>query len=152
MMQFYTIHTMYTSPFFRLLDDVHPTIADATAQIIRDVCKDIVKLEDGIGRAQHSGNPECLNRLDDRYEVYIDIPGVKKENMDMGLDVNGLVTISASRNMPNGSVKKYEHSLMIPDDVDTELISASLEDGVLCVRLPVRNKNNASPKRKIVVS
>lgn len=160
----------YTSPLFRLMEDINPTIAGATAQILRDVCKDFSQIDhdseapisskfinDLLKKVPLNTNKdtdkehECMHRFDDRYEVNIDAPGVKKENIDIDVD-EMFINISAERHLFDGSVKKQERKILIRDDMDAEKISANLEDGVLIVRMPLKSIQLPSVGRKIKIA
>lgn len=80
------------------------------------------------------------------YHIEIDLPGVNKE--DISIDLKGnILTISGERKMKN-EVKeqdyykvesffgKFQRSFTLPENVDTENIRASVENGVLEVVLP----------------
>jgi HSP20 family molecular chaperone IbpA len=173
-----TLHTKnnmsYKSHIFRLMEDIHPSIADATAQILRDVCKDFTHTVDkDFNKDLLSGlksvlqkpivNPPYMNTentrasihdFDDRSEIYIDVPGVKKEHISMDIDEN-LINVAAERHMPGGSVIKYEHKYLISHfgpNVDVDKISATHENGVLCVKVPIKVKQKKSVKRKIPIA
>jgi HSP20 family protein len=78
--------------------------------------------------------PYC--RLEDAgggYRMNLDMPGVKKE--DLKVEVNGQkLTISAQRKgVRQGDFRRV---FDLPTTVDSELISAKLEDGVLFLEIP----------------
>ncbi len=75
-----------------------------------------------------------------------DLPGMKKEDVDISLSGN-VLTISGEKKREEKVEKenyfRYERShgsffrrFELPYDIDTEKIKASMEDGVLEVRLP----------------
>jgi len=172
----------YSSPLFRFMEDFNPTIADATAQILRDFCKDLSQkdfsqmdpentcasskiIQDLLKtvplnmntntntntNTNKSKEHEYMHRFDDRYEIHIDVPGVKKDNITMDVD-EMFVKVVAERNLPHGGVKKYEQKYAISDivnDVDIDKIAATHEDGVLYVRMPMKSKRPATMGRKI---
>lgn len=91
------------------------------------------------------------------YHVDVDLPGVKKE--DIKVDVkDGTITISGERNFKE-EVKeedyykvetrfgKFTRSFSLPDDADTENITASTDNGVLEVVIP---KMDQSVKTKTI--
>lgn len=83
-----------------------------------------------------------------------DLPGFTRDDVEVGVG-NGLLTIDAKRGEPaaiDGSPKYRERravelhrSFTLPDRVDPEGIGATLEDGVLTVRL--RQRPEAKPRR-----
>lgn len=94
-----------------------------------------------------SSSPEAL-------EVRVQVPGVPKSGVKMDLEEN-ILTIQATRasNTPDTwktlhreiSTQDYLLRLRVNSPVDEDKLSASLEDGVLTVRLPV--KESAKPRR-----
>ncbi|QOP41104.1 Hsp20/alpha crystallin family protein [Sulfurimonas marina] len=91
------------------------------------------------------------------YHVDVDLPGVKKE--DIKVDVkDGNITISGERNFKEEvkeedyykvetSFGKFSRSFSLPEDADTENITASTDNGVLEVVIP---KVDASVKTKSI--
>jgi HSP20 family protein len=100
--------------------------------------------------------PIDLHKDGDTYVLNADLPGVDPGSID--LDVDGqLLTIRAERTPRGGDVKWLAHErpsgsflrqLNLGDGIDTEHISASYDNGVLSVMIPVSEK--AKP-RKIAV-
>ena len=93
----------------------------------------------------------------DEYDVRAELPGVKKEDLDIEINDNYL-TISATKseekNEEEKTYKKSEFSygefsrtLYIPQDVDTDKIDAKLEHGVLKLVIPKLNKEDKSIKK-----
>jgi HSP20 family protein len=93
----------------------------------------------------------------DRFELYVDIPGVDPEKVDLTLE-NGVLTLSGQRS--EVSVKKQEDPLyqrvergqghfyrrfVIPNTVDSEKVNATGKNGVLTVTIPKQAK--AMPRR-----
>ena len=101
--------------------------------------------------------PIDIARVEDRYELNADLPGVDPSSVDV--DVEGQVlTISAERTPRSvegatwlareRSGGKYLRRLNLGQGIDTASISASYENGVLSVVLPVSEKAKA---RKVEV-
>ena len=92
---------------------------------------------------------------DDEFEVTADIPGVRKEDIDVSLE-DGLLTISAERKQEKkregdswhfeerswGSVRR---SVRLPDTADPEQARASYSDGVLKLNF---GKRDPTPRGK----
>jgi HSP20 family protein len=102
--------------------------------------------------------PMDLYRDGDHYVLTADLPGIDPGSVD--IDVDGqLLTIRAERSVPTGEGVKwitreregasFLRQLSLGQGVDTERISASYDNGVLSVTIPVSEK--AKP-RKIEVS
>lgn len=96
---------------------------------------------------------DILEREDGFY-VYVDMPGVKKEDMSIDLE-DGELTVTGTTNLVYGDKERfvetqfgdgeYIRSISISDIVDRERISASLENGVLELHLPKVEK--VQPKK-----
>ncbi len=93
----------------------------------------------------------------DEYDVRAELPGIKKEDLDIEINDNYL-TISATKseekNEEEKTYKKSEFSygefsrtLYLPQDVDTDKIDAKLEHGVLKLVIPKLNKEDKSIKK-----
>ena len=91
------------------------------------------------------------------YDIRAELPGVKKEDLDIDLNENYL-TIRAKKVEENeqedGSYKKSEfkygefsRSIYLPQDVDAEKIDATLEHGVLKIKAPKLEKEKDSIKK-----
>ncbi|MBX7208283.1 MAG: Hsp20/alpha crystallin family protein [Verrucomicrobiaceae bacterium] len=88
------------------------------------------------------------------YEVRVEVPGVAKEDVSINLEEN-VLTIHARRKSaaPTGSKPLHRElsdldfvlRLRLNTEVDEEKMTASLEHGVLALRLPV--KETALPRR-----
>jgi len=98
-----------------------------------------------------------LKETDDHYQIEADLPGIRKEDIDIDFS-NNYLTISAKRNEAiedknENYVRRERHygefkrSFYI-DNVDENKIDASFKDGVLKVVLPKLNKGKNN-RRKI---
>jgi len=83
---------------------------------------------------------------DDKYYIEVDLPGIKKENVDINVEDN-ILTISGSRELKNeikeenyykveSSYGTFSRSFTLPEKVDLENIQAISTDGVLEVEIP----------------
>ena len=101
--------------------------------------------------------PIDVARVDDRYELNADLPGVDPSSVD--IDVEGQVLTIRAERTPRSqegvtwlarerSGGRYVRRLNLGQGVDTAAISASYENGVLSVVLPVSEKAKA---RKVEV-
>ena len=91
------------------------------------------------------------------YDIRAELPGVKKENLDIDLNENYL-TIRAKKieehKEEEGTYKKSEfkygeftRSIYLPQDVDSEKIDATLEQGILKITAPKLEKENETIKK-----
>ena len=103
--------------------------------------------------------PMDLYRDGDHYVLTADLPGIDPGSVD--IDVDGqLLTIRAERSVPTGEGVKwitreregasFLRQLSLGQGVDTERISASYDNGVLSVTIPVSEK--AKPRKVAVES
>lgn len=83
------------------------------------------------------------------YTVELAAPGMKKEDFNVHINDEGNLIIKMEQKQEQKeedksvrylrrefSFTKYEQTLILPDDVDKEKISAKVENGVLTVELP----------------
>ena len=79
----------------------------------------------------------------DNYYVGLDLPGVRKE--DLQVDAEGdRLTISAERKIGFGEAQQtaaVRRSLTLPSDIANDKIAAALLDGVLTLTLPKREES-----------
>lgn len=91
------------------------------------------------------------------YHVEVDIPGVKKEDLNVDLK-DDVLTIWGERKTKSEvkekdyykqecSYGKFQRSFTLPDNVDVENIEANSEDGVLEVVIPKLNKEDKETKK-----
>lgn len=103
--------------------------------------------------------PMDLYRDGDHYLLTADLPGMDPGSVD--IDVDGqLLTIRAERTLPNGENVKwitrertsgsFLRQLSLGQGIDTERISASYDNGVLSVTIPVSER--AKPRKVHVAS
>ncbi len=100
-----------------------------------------------------------VSETKDSYKMCFDVPGVKKE--DINIDVQGnLLTVSGERksegdvNDEHGlrherSYGKFERSFTVPDGVNLDKVKAAYENGVLNLTIPKAEKAKA---RKIQIA
>ena len=101
-----------------------------------------------------------VSKADDTYTVKADVPGVKKDDIQVAVDGNE-VTISGEIKQETEETKgeevlrseryygKISRSFTLPHDVDEAKVVAKYADGVLKLTLPMKS---ASKTRKITVS
>ncbi|WP_300369799.1 Hsp20/alpha crystallin family protein [Brachyspira sp.] len=120
-------------------------------------------------RCSSLGNCDHYNRYNDyssysieeddkNYTIEMDMPGVKKEDLEIGIKEN-ILSISAKRKKmikaENGDSKEevissYEQNFNVSSKgIDVENISANLDNGVLLVTLP--KKEELKYERKIEI-
>lgn len=75
---------------------------------------------------------------EDNYYVRAELPGVKKNEINLELD-NAVLTLSGERKTKSGESEKsvsFSRSISVAEDVQRDKVKASLEDGILTVTLP----------------
>ena len=100
-----------------------------------------------------------LKEHEEGYELKVDLPGFKKDEIDLQLQ-NGYLTITASKGLEEedkqGKIvhqERYEGSMTrsfyIGENVKEEDVKAKFEDGVLTLDFP-KEKPMALPERKTI--
>ncbi|NQY32419.1 MAG: Hsp20/alpha crystallin family protein [Coraliomargarita sp.] len=86
------------------------------------------------------------------YYARLELPGVRKDQIDLQLE-NAVLTVSSAKSGKDGegaeSSSNFQRSISVPDGIDFEKVSATYEDGVLTVTLP---KEEVRKPRQISVS
>lgn len=97
-----------------------------------------------------------VEELDDAFVVEVELPGVKREDIDIEISGRRL-TVSGERKEKERvgmlrrrerTVGRFHHEVVVPDDVDEAGVEAHLDEGVLTVRLP---KPEHARARKIAI-
>jgi HSP20 family protein len=109
--------------------------------------------------ASHLPLANFAKHSSDTYDIEIDLPGVKKEEIELKIE-DDYLTINAIRRTKN-SVKEEDYylcessfglisrSFILPKDIDREKISANYEDGKLYISL---EKEEARKARTIYIN
>jgi HSP20 family protein len=118
--------------------------------------RDLLTTQSGSNRTPRF-MPMDLCKVDDHYVLTADLPGVDPGSVDVDVD-HGTLTISAQRTASSGEAVqwltnerffgRYRRQLSLGDGIDTSRISATYENGVLTVTIPVAERAKA---RKIDV-
>ena len=77
------------------------------------------------------------------FTLEVELPGVKKENLDVQLEKN-ILTVKATRERENEK-KNYERNFRLAEDIDTENIQLTLENGILAFAFV--KKQQAAPRK-----
>ena len=101
--------------------------------------------------------PADLEESDDAYLVEIELPGVRKDDLD--IEVTGRrLTVTGERHEKERvgilrkrerTVGRFRYEVLVPGEIDEEGVAAGLDEGVLTVRLP---KPEHERPRRIKVS
>ena len=97
------------------------------------------------------------------YKVELAAPGMTKEDFNVHIDEENNLVISMEKKTENKEEKKegrylrrefsyskFQQTMILPDDVDKEKISASVENGVLNVNLPKYTEQEKEKTKKFI--
>jgi HSP20 family protein len=93
------------------------------------------------------------------YTLTLDVPGIKKEDISVGIEDN-ILTISGERKIQRQdreksysyyerSSGKFERSFKLPDTIDANKIDGTYENGVLSLALPKKKEESRTHKINI---
>ena len=100
-----------------------------------------------------SFTPAVNEKVDDKgYHLEIDLPGVKKEDIDISVN-DGVLVISGERKLEKKEEKenytriesffgRFERAFKLPADADLDNIEAKYENGVLKIFIPKKQKES----------
>jgi HSP20 family protein len=99
------------------------------------------------------------------YTVELAAPGLKKDDFTVNIDNEGNLHIKMEQKKNDKeedkkahylrrefSYSKYEQTLILPDDVEKEKISAKVNEGVLTIELPKVEKEQSKVARQISIA
>lgn len=105
-------------------------------------------LEDWFDRRPSSGVPAMDWHEDDgHYYVQIELPGVKKDAIELDLE-NAVLSVRAERIHKNGEAEDrmvLARSVSVPEGVSADKIKAAFADGILTLTLP--KADEVKPRR-----
>ena len=102
-----------------------------------------------------------IREKDDNYEVSIDLPGFKKEDITVELN-DGYITISASKNLDRDEDKKgklirqeryagsMSRSFYVGENVEKGDIEANYRHGVLNLTIPKKAMDKKIPEKNLI--
>ncbi len=114
--------------------------------------------EANLGGDLHGWAPLAdVEETDDAYVVEIDLPGVKRDDIDIQLSDRQLTVSGEIKEKERTGILRrrtrrvgeFRYSVTLPAEVDAEKVSAHLDDGVLTVRVP---KPEQAKLRRIPIS
>ncbi|MCQ2337539.1 MAG: Hsp20/alpha crystallin family protein [Paludibacteraceae bacterium] len=96
------------------------------------------------------------------YTVQVAAPGMTREDFDVRIDEDNDLVISLERKNADEaregerflrrefSYSKFQQTMILPDDVDKERISAKVENGILSVELPKMTKEQIQKAQRCI--
>ena len=97
------------------------------------------------------------------YELEVAAPGMNKNDFKVHIDENGNLSIEMEKKVEdkeekkNGrylrrefSYSKFQQTMVLPDDVERDKISAKVENGVLNVIIPKVEKNKIEDSKRVI--
>ena len=103
-----------------------------------------------------------VHEHEDHYEMHIDLPGFKKDEITLTLE-NGYLTVAAAKGLDmdkedkKGKVIRQERyagemqrSFYVGDGITEEDIKAKLEHGVLSLQIPKKEAKPQLPEKKYI--
>ena len=104
-----------------------------------------------------------VHEHDDKYEVDIDLPGFKKDEITLNLE-NGYLTVSAAKGLDKDEKDKktgklirqeryagnLSRSFYVGEDITEDDIKAKLEHGVLSLQIPKKEAKPQLPEKKYI--
>ena len=104
-----------------------------------------------------------VRESEDGYEIDIDLPGFKKEDITLDLN-NGYLTVSAAKGLDNEETNKkgriirqeryagaMQRSFYVGDALKEEDVKASFKHGVLNLTFPKKEKAKVPDKKTIMI-
>ena len=105
-----------------------------------------------------------VKETDKGYTVELAAPGMKKEDFNVHINDEGNLLIKMEKHEEQKeedksarylrrefSYSKFEQTLILPDDVEKDQISAKVEHGVLTVELPKHEEQKVKVSRQIEI-
>ncbi|RXS87156.1 Hsp20/alpha crystallin family protein [Streptomyces sp. TM32] len=110
-----------------------------------------------LGAGTHWAPLADMHETDDAYIIEAELPGVKREDIDVevsgqGLHISGEYRQSEREGVLRRTTRRtgsFEYRALLPADVKAEEVTASLADGVLTVTVP---KTQATMPRHIDIT
>ena len=103
-----------------------------------------------------------IREKDDNYEISVDLPGFKKQDITVELD-NGYITINASKNLDKdennkkGKLLRQERyagsmtrSFYVGENVEKEDVDANYRHGVLNLTIPKKAMEKRLPEKNLI--
>lgn len=113
-----------------------------------------------IGNSNYTNPQMNVIESKDNYKVQLLVPGLKKEDLKISIDAEGNLVVEMSKENKveekkdecrylrrEFSVEQFRQTLMLPDDIHREQITAKVENGILDIVIPRVTKEE---KQKLI--
>lgn len=111
--------------------------------IYKDSLKDV--LDTFFDKDFSKNNTIKFTEKDDRYLIYLSVPGLSKEDLSISLK-DDLITIKYKKENNEDEkfsfINSFKKSYFIPNDVSEEGINANVKNGILEIILPKSKEKN----------
>ena len=126
-----------------------------------DVLNDMFDNEAWMSRTTGGAIPP-INIIDSehQYELEFAVPGMKKEDFCIQIDTNDQLVVSTEKPTQAREEKRYlrqsfrtsafRQSIVMPDDVDRNKISARVDSGILYITLPKLKPEVVKPEVRTI--
>ena len=96
------------------------------------------------------------------YDLELAAPGMTKDDFHVSLDDNGDLMINMEKKIEDNEKKhghylrrefsysKFQQTMLLPDDAESDKIDAHVENGVLKVNIPKKAKTVVDAKKKLI--
>ena len=129
-----------------------------------EVFNDLLNIA-GLPKANATAPAINVMETDKEYKVEVAAPGMRKEDFNVNIDHEGNLVIKMENKQQKTeedkkarylrrefSYSKFEQTLILPDDVKRDAISAKVENGVLTVELPKVIEEKVKVSRQIDIA
>lgn len=115
---------------------------------------------DGTGRGIGGGSYPSVNVLSSNDEIIVEceLPGVKRDDIDLSIAGETVVIRGSKKCGCEGDIQyhrkergsgDFSRTVVLPDKIDADRISASMSEGILTIRLP---KSQAAMIKKVKIT
>ena len=118
---------------------------------------------DWMGKANATAPAINVFETEKEYKVELAAPGMTKEDFNVHIDEENNLVISMEKKTENKEEKKegrylrrefsyskFQQTMILPDDVDKEKISAQVENGVLNIDLPKFSEQEKEKAKRFI--
>lgn len=123
-----------------IFEDMFPHLRVAASEVLKEFTKDIVPPDNNTIDTD-------VAKTDNGYTVYADLPGVKKEDVQVYINESGSLVISAKRTRLQETLVQsrrrhgtFKTEVSLPKDANTDTCNSSLKDGVLVVNVQFKSE------------